>query len=52
MPKSAKFHAQETSAQLIIMVVVVVFVELQRQDAYYRKDPSKYGLNYYKNINF
>ena len=40
-----KLHAQRKTLQLIIEVVVRVFVETQRRDAYYRNDPSKYGLN-------
>ena len=39
-----KLHAQRRTHQLIIRAVVRVFVETQRRDAYYRNDPSKYGL--------
>ena len=39
-----QLHAQRETLQLIIGVVVCVFVETQRRDAYYRNDPSKYGL--------
>ena len=41
---SHKLHAQRKALQLIIGVVVRVFVKSQRRDAYYRNDPSKYGL--------
>ena len=37
--------AQGEGLQLFIVVVGVVFVGGQRRDAYYRNDPSKYGLN-------
>ena len=37
-------HAQGGVLQLIIMAEGVVFVGKQRRDAYYRNDPSKYGL--------
>ena len=40
-------HAQEGALFLLIVAVDVVFVEGQRRDAYYRNDPSKYGLNQY-----
>ena len=39
-----QLHAQRKALQLIIEVVVCVFVETQRRDAYYRNNPSKYGL--------
>ena len=42
---SHKLHAQRKALQLIIVVSVCAFVEEQRRDAYYRNDPSKYGLN-------
>ena len=42
-----KLHAQRKALQLIIEVVVRVFVETQRRDAYYRNDPSKYGLKFW-----
>ena len=41
-----QLHAQRKALQLIIEVVVCVFVETQRRDAYYRNDPSKYGLEF------
>ena len=43
-PCRIQLHAQRRTLQLIIEVVVRVFVETQRRDAYYRNDPSKYGL--------
>ena len=39
-----QLHAQREALNLIIEVVVRVFVETQRRDAYYRNDPKKYGL--------
>ena len=33
------------SSSRVITVHGVVFVRVQRRDAYYRNDPSKYGLN-------
>ena len=37
-------HAQGGALFLLIVAMDVVFVEGQRRDAYYRNDPSKYGL--------
>ena len=37
--------AQGETLPLFIVGVGVVFVGEQRRDAYYRNDPSKYGLN-------
>ena len=37
--------AQGGALQLFIVAVGVVFVGEQRRDAYYRNNPSKYGLN-------
>ena len=37
-------HALGGALCLLIVAVDVVFVEGQRRDAYYRNDPSKYGL--------
>ena len=41
---SRQLHAQRMALRLVIGVVVRVFVKSQRRDAYYRNDPSKYGL--------
>ena len=37
-------HARGGALFLLIVAVDVVFVVGQRRDAYYRNDPSKYGL--------
>ena len=49
---SSKLHAQETVHQLIIVASGCAFVWDRRLDAYYRNDPSKYGLDWFctKNI--
>lgn len=38
-------RAQKWTLRIVITVDGVVFVGMQRRDAYYRNDPSKYGLN-------
>ena len=38
-------RAQRWTLRIVITVDGVVFVRVQRRDAYYRNDPSKYGLN-------
>ena len=38
-------RAQRGTLRIVITVDGVVFVGMQRRDAYYRNDPSKYGLN-------
>ena len=38
-------HAQRWTLRIVITVDGVVFVRVQRWDAYYRNDPSKYGLD-------
>ena len=39
-------RAQRWTLRIVITVDGVVFVRVQRRDAYYRNDPSKYGLNF------
>ena len=41
---AATLLAQGEGLWLVIVAYGVVFVERQRRDAYYRNDPSKYGL--------
>ena len=38
-------RAQRWTLRIVITVDGVVFVRIQRRDAYYRNDPSKYGLD-------
>ena len=41
-------HAQRWMLRIVITVDGVVFVWVQRRDAYYRNDSSKYGLRHHK----
>ena len=43
--------AQGEELKLFIVAESVVFVKGQRRDAYYRNDPSKYGLTLYSVTN-